>query len=518
MKSISILNDVLGPVMRGPSSSHTAGPYHIATIARSLLGEKPLSARFIFDPNGSFGEVYHLQGSDLGFAAGLAGLEMSDSSFLHAVELAAEKGIQITFHVEKLADANHPNTVDIQLMGTSGKELELRAISIGGGSVIINRLDDWPVSLNGGAFDALAVTNADQAKAVEQLLTGDNLFLDPADSNTRDGNICWQIHRTTPLSATARKQLMNLSQPVQLWETKPIFFVKAGQAIFSSAEEMLSLAKESGWSLGRTALEYEARLLGLEHDQIIKEILTRYNVMRSSVNQGLSEQVDPMLVEPCAGEIFQAEAAGRLALGGPNTRAAARAMAVMHVNASSGVICAAPTAGSAGVIPAVMVTLEELFEFNEEKAGLAVLAASAIGLILAMRASFAAEESGCQVEIGAAGAMGAAAVIEAAGGTPAQALNAAAVTFQNTMGWTCDPVQGFVEIPCHTRNAVAASDAFVVADLILGGYQNPVPLDETIDAVAQVGDLMPREIKCTALGGLSLAPSGLNMPCRRKNC
>ncbi|MCJ7622944.1 MAG: hypothetical protein MUO76_05545, partial [Anaerolineaceae bacterium] len=207
MKTISILNDVLGPVMRGPSSSHTAGPYHIATLARNLLGEKPLSARFTFDPNGSFGEVYHLQGSDLGFAAGLTGMEMMDADFLQATELAAQKDIHIEFHVEKLADADHPNIVDIQMKGTSGKELELRAISIGGGSVIINRLDGWPVSLNGGAFDVIAVTNANQADVVERLLTGDNLLLEPTGSNTRAGNICWQVHRTALLSAAARKQL-----------------------------------------------------------------------------------------------------------------------------------------------------------------------------------------------------------------------------------------------------------------------------------------------------------------------
>ena len=109
----------------------------------------------------------------------------------------------------------------------------------------------------------------------------------------------------------------------------------------------------------------------------------------------------------------------------------------------------------------------------------------------------------------AAGAMGAAAVVEAAGGTAAQAADAAAISFQNTMGSVCDLVQGLCEIPCHTRNAVAASNAFLCADLILGGYQNPVPLDETIDAVYASGRMLPPELLCTSLGGLSVAPSAL---------
>ena len=136
-----------------------------------------------------------------------------------------------------------------------------------------------------------------------------------------------------------------------------------------------------------------------------------------------------------------------------------------------------------------------------------LFAAGAVGVIVAQRATFAAEVAGCQVEIGAAGAMAAAAVVDAMGGSAAQACSAAAISFQNTMGSVCDLVQGMVEIPCHTRNAVAAANAFLVADLVLGGYRNPVPLDETIDAVFDVGRMMPSELRCTSGGGLAMAPS-----------
>jgi L-serine dehydratase len=127
--------------------------------------------------------------------------------------------------------------------------------------------------------------------------------------------------------------------------------------------------------------------------------------------------------------------------------------------------------------------------------------------VVGTRATFAAEVAGCQVEIGAAGAMAAAAVVEAAGGRASLAADAAAISFQNTMGLPCDLVQGAVEIPCHTRNGVAAASAFVCADLIMGGYVNPISLDETIDAAYAVGRMLPREIKCTALGGLAQTPS-----------
>jgi L-serine dehydratase len=148
---------------------------------------------------------------------------------------------------------------------------------------------------------------------------------------------------------------------------------------------------------------------------------------------------------------------------------------------------------------------------EREKAALALLAAGAVGSVVASRATFAAETAGCQVEIGAAGAMAAAAVVEVAGGSPQQAVDAAAIALQNTMGSVCDPVQGTCEIPCHTRNAVAASSAFVCADLVLGGYHNPVSLDETIDASFAVGKVLPRELRCTAAGGLAITPSALSM-------
>ena len=145
---------------------------------------------------------------------------------------------------------------------------------------------------------------------------------------------------------------------------------------------------------------------------------------------------------------------------------------------------------------------------------LVALTAGLIGNLIKHNASISGAEVGCQGEIGAAGAMAAAAVGDAVGGSAAQACAAAAIAFQNTMGSVCDLVQGMVEIPCHTRNAVAAANAFLCADLVLGGYGNPVPLDETLDAVYAVGRMLPSELPCTAKGGLALAPSALAMnPC-----
>jgi L-serine dehydratase len=515
----SIFNEVIGPVMRGPSSSHTAASYHLGALARSLLGDAPAFARIAFHPGGSFGQVYRQQGSDLGFTAGLMGWSITDERFFRTLELAEAQGLSIGFAVEPLPNPEHPNTVHLRLATGGGRSLELVGKSVGGGAVVFTEIDGWPVRLTGDAHELLALMETETADAAQALIGEDNDLLAPIQRRIRGTECLLHARRGSPVSEAVRDRLMALPGFLDLWTAAPIFFVRRGESLFASAGEMVAWTEEPDTgapgerTLGRAALAYEATLLGLPEHDVMAEAIRRYRVMRDSVHEGLGEDLRPMqLLRPSARMIYEAEATGGTYVGGLHTRAAARAMAVMHVNGGSGVVCAAPTAGAAGTLPAVLVTLEEELGVDEREIGLALLAAAGVGLVVANRATFAAEVAGCQVEIGAAGAMAAAAVIEAAGASARQACDAAAIAFQNTMGSVCDLVQGIVELPCHTRNAVAASSAFVCADLILGGYDNPIPLDETIDAVYEVGKMLPCELKVTALGGLALAPSAQALP------
>jgi L-serine dehydratase len=512
MKAASILNHVIGPVMRGPSSSHTAGAFHIGALARSLAGATPAKAVIAFDPAGSYAKCYRTQGADLAFAAGILGWSMTDERFPDALKAAADAGARIEFAVRTLLQADHPNAVEIELVLADGRTFSAAANSVGGGAVEFVRLGDWPVRFTGDAYEAAVEVDRGAEAQVLEILTCDGAAMGQPDRQSRAGRSLICIRRSAPLPPQARSQLAAVKAARQVWTAEPVFFVQRGRPIFAGAREMTALAREHGLSLGRLALEYESVLLGLAAEEVLAETARRLDVMRRSVERGLSASPPRMqLLGPSAGRIYEADAAGRLPVGGLHTRAAARAMAAMHVNSGMGVVCAAPTAGSAGVLPAVLVTLETENGLDPPRAALALLAAGAVGLVVANRATFAAEVAGCQVEIGAAGAMAAAAVVDAAGGTADQAADAAAVAFQNAMGSVCDLVQGIVEIPCHTRNAAAASSAFVCADLIMGGYVNPVPLDETIDAVFAVGRMLPAELRCTALGGLAAAPSARTM-------
>jgi L-serine dehydratase len=519
MRTISILNDVLGPVMRGPSSSHTAGSFHIGRLARDLLAGEPASVEIVFDSGGSLAEVYEQQGSDLAFAAGLLGLSLTDETVVRALDLAAERGVDIRFLTEPLPEADHPNAVEIRMVSQDGRALNVLAKSIGGGAVIFTRVGSWPVHLTGDAYEVLVVLQADAEPVVRQhLLRQGNVLGEPMVVMQGERGLL-HVRQGEPLRDGPKCAVLKLAGVHNVYTASPVFYVRRGEPLFSRAggasipRTMISLAEEQGLSLGQVGLAYESALLALPQEDVLTEVIRRFEVMQASVHRGLEADPPPMqLLHPSAGRIYRAEAEGRVAAGGMHTRAAARAMAVMHINGRMGVVCAAPTAGSAGVIPGTVVTMAEEWGLDRRETALALLAASSIGLVVAARATFAAEIAGCQVEIGAAGAMAAAAVVESAGGSAQQACDAAAIALQNTMGSVCDMVQGVVEIPCHTRNAAAASSAFVCADLILGGYVNPIPLDETVDAVHATCRMLPRELKCTALCGLAVAPSAQTLP------
>ena len=517
MEFISILNDVLGPVMHGPSSSHTAGSYHIGRTIRSLLGDEPQSALFVFDPGGSYAQTYRQQGVDLALASGLMGWPITDRRFLRALDTAKRSGLKLVFEVAPLLEADHPNTLMARLTSKKYGTLEVIAKSTGGGGFVVSEIEGRPVKINGKSHEIVVLADLPAEAEIKKLMAEAGGSTEVVLRESEDNEVLLDFRIDAPVAPEVRKRLDALSGVKKFWVAEPVFHTQKGEPLFLSAEEMLRMAEKKRRSLGKIALEYEARLLGLEEKEVLAEVLRRYAVMKKSVARGLGKGGSAMqLLRPSAGRVFRSERSGKTAIGGLHTRAAARAMAVMHVSNSMGVVCAAPTGGSAGTLPGVVVTLAEEKRAGEKKTALMLLAASAVGLIVARRATFAAEVAGCQVEIGAAGAMAAAAVVEFAGGTARQAADAAAISFQNSMGSVCDLVQGICEIPCHTRNAVAASGAFVCADLILGGYHNPISLDETIDAVYDSGKMLPAELRCTARGGIALAPSAKALPRLKK--
>jgi L-serine dehydratase len=506
--SQSIFNDVLGPIMRGPSSSHTAGAYRIARVTRALLGEPPSSIRVRFDPDGSYAPTYEALGVETAFCAGLLGWEMTDPRYGSAPKAAHEAGIDVGFEVTPIEGADHPNAAHIVARDRKGRSLALRAKATGGGAIEVTMVDDLSLSIDGKAWDLVAwipveSLEATRAACLEVSAVGRERACAADDGRAM---LHWQSPRGIDLGRL--EQRAAALGEARFAVSPPLFFPPVGAPLVSSAAKARRLSAERGCSLGALAVAHEMSVLDQSKEETLAEMARRVEIMKRSIDAGLEEaRVAMPLTEPSAADVLAADQAGRLPLGGPRTRAAARALAVMHTCNSGGVVCAAPTGGSAGVLPGALSVIEEEIAGDRKTLLLALFAASAVGLIVAVRATFAAETAGCQVEIGVAGAMAAAAVVEAAGGTAAQALDAASIALQNTMGSVCDPVCGGCEIPCHTRNAAAASAAFTIADLVIGGHANAIPLDEAIDASLAVGMALPHELRCTARGGIAVTPS-----------
>lgn len=510
MSFISIFNDVLGPIMRGPSSSHTAGSYHIASLARELLQGDIQSAEINFLANGSYARVYRQQGADLAFIAGLLGRPLTDPQYFQGLQTAEANGADISFGERELSDAGHPNTVELKLTGRSSPSVTLQARSVGGGMIEVTRLQNRPVYLNGKQHEVVVFGRPSALRKMERHFT--TLHPIPVIHTSTPEPTTLQISLSAPLQRTDLRFIDQLTGIDSLWQIPPLFRIKRGPSLFEDYEELIAVAEREEWSMGQAAMAEESSLLGITHKEALSEMDHRLQIMEESILHGMDDRRANMkLLSPSAASIMAGNEAGGLAVGGLHSRAAARAMAVMHCSNSGGVVCAAPTGGSAGTLPAIITTLAESLHLSREKMVMGLFAAGAIGTIIARRATFAAEVAGCQVEIGAATAMGAAATVELTGGNVRQAADAAAISLQNTMGSVCDLVQGICEIPCHTRNGIGASSALVCADLIMGGYQNPIPLDETIDAVYSVGQMLPPELRCTATGGLAVTPTAKSM-------
>ncbi|HWA58907.1 MAG TPA: L-serine ammonia-lyase, iron-sulfur-dependent, subunit alpha [Gemmatimonadales bacterium] len=277
--------------------------------------------------------------------------------------------------------------------------------------------------------------------------------------------------------------------------------------MFQSLEEAVLRAETDGISLGEVALQAEADA-GLRTRAEIEQALHRaLEVMRGAVDRGLPGDLRSVsgLV---GGDAARLSAARGPLAGSVFTDVLAAALAVQEVNAAMGVIVAAPTAGGAGVLPGVLLGLARHHQVSDQQLVLALATAGLVGAVVAVRASLSGAEGGCQAETGAAAGMAAAAGVELLGGTPTEASHAVALTMQGTLGLVCDPLGGLVEVPCVYRNATGGAIALAGIEMALAGIRFPIPVDEVIDTMGEIGRTMDVRYRETAGGGLAATPTG----------
>ncbi|MHC1767009.1 MAG: L-serine ammonia-lyase, iron-sulfur-dependent, subunit alpha [Verrucomicrobiia bacterium] len=508
---VSIFNDVIGPVMRGPSSSHCAAALRIGRLARELVGGEFDEVLVEFDRAGSLPTTHDSQGSDMGLFGGLMGWDADDERLPNSMQVLQDTGVRIRIETVDAGDP-HPNTYRLTLR--HGHESRfLRAISTGGGMMEVLNLDQFKVSLFGDCFETLLWVRdrgSELARRLATLVSADAVLAHQTDSV--------QMLEVKAAGFVNDQVLAQLRGEFQIQRVRrlspvlPVLSQRGTQVPFSTCAEMLRHDAGRNTPLWKLALEYEMARGHLTEAEVLARMLDIVRILRRSIAQGIAgtKYADRVLGHQ-SGKFNDLMKAARLLNGGALNRIVLYVTALMEVKSSMGVIVAAPTAGACAALPCAVIAMAEEMGLSEEAMAKAMLASGIIGVFIATRWTFAAEVGGCQAEGGSAACMAAAALVDLAGGTLAQSVAAASMAFQSMLGLICDPIANRVEAPCLGKNVMAASNALACANMALADYDPVIPLDEVIETAQRVAGQMPRELRCTALGGLSITPTSKAM-------
>lgn len=280
---------------------------------------------------------------------------------------------------------------------------------------------------------------------------------------------------------------------------------------FKNAKELLQVCEENNLAISEAMKRREHDLTGADDAEITQRMTEVYQIMKDSARRAIGKPVKTMggIIGGESSRLHKLAENGKSIFPGIMNRAAAYSMGVLEVNASMGLIVAAPTAGSSGVVPGVFLAYQEEKKVSDEKMVQALFNAGAIGYLAMRNATVAGAVGGCQAEIGIAAAMAASAVTELECGSPEQCEDAASTVLMNMLGLVCDPVAGLVEYPCQNRNASGAANALVAAEIALAGNKQLIPLDQMIDTMYDVGRRLPAALRETALGGCAVTEAGL---------
>jgi len=513
---VSIFNDVIGPVMRGPSSSHCAAALRIGLLARDLVGGTPDDVLVEFDRSGSLPTTHDSQGSDMGLFGGLLGWDAADARLPHSAAALRAAGTQVRIETVDTGDP-HPNTYRLRLRRGSA-ERSLRAISTGGGMIEVVDVDGHAVSIHGDCHETLVVaaSRAVAADIAGRVVSraGPAVDAQPPVESSRGWLV--RVRSLEALDAAVLGDVVGLASAVhRLAPVLPVLTRPGASVPFSSAVELLAVDAGRGLPLWRHAVAYEMQRGGLDERDVIARMVAIVRLLRASIAAGIAgTSYDDRVLPAQAPAYAAALAAGRLVGSGLLDRIVLAVTALMDVKSSMGVIVAAPTAGACAALPAAVVAVAEELGLDEEAMARGLLAAGLVGVFICTPWSFAAEVGGCQAEGGSAAAMAAAAIVTLAGGPLERSLAAASLAMQSMIGLVCDPVGNRVEVPCLGKNAMAAANALACANMALAGFAEVIPFDEVVATAKRVAEQMPRELRCTALGGLSITPSSLAIEAR----
>ena len=498
----SIFNDVIGPVMRGPSSSHCAASIRIGRMCRDLMDGDIQEVYVEFDPNGSLATTHKGQGSDMGLFGGFLGWEAYEErlpDYLRAIE---EAGIQIKIDIHPIG-ATHPNTYKLTL--TNPKESrEVTAISTGGGMIELLEIDGAQVSMAGDFYQTLVYvkTAGNLPEFIEKSMPCDEVAV-------RQGKSTFiEIKANAFLNDEICAELLQMEEVLFIKKINPVLPVMSRKDLevpFITCEEMLAFNQDKNHALWELAVDYESMRGNISRAEVFEKMRSIVQIMQNSIDLGLkgTKYADRILGPQSLG--FQKQLANKkLVEGDILNQVILYTSAMMEVKSSMGVVVAAPTAGSCGALPGALIGISRGLSLHEDETVKAMLAAGIIGVFIAAHATFAAEVGGCMAECGSGSGMAAAGIVELKKGTLDQSLGAASMALQSSLGMICDMIADRVEAPCLNRNVMAATNAISCANMALSDYNHLIPLDEVVETMKKVGDAIPNTLRCTGLGGLAI--------------
>lgn len=527
MKTLG-LTDVIGPIMVGPSSSHTAGALRIAYMARRLCLAEPKTVEFRL--LGSFAHTLTGHGTDKALVAGMLGLATDDLRIRDSFDLAREAGLAFSFVTLPDAEYDHPNTIDVRIVDAAGNAMDVRGESIGGGAAVIRKIDDIDVRITGESA-SIVVRQRDEKGVlahIAQSISDEGVNIATTRMyRERKGDTAYTVLETD--QAVGAEAKAAIEDHPAIYDVRIIpgdaradvervavpdvaaALQRFAELDFGNGAALLAYCEEHGATLSEAFLAREATLaasLGYA-DGAAAYLREALAVMRCAARRPIDEALPSMggLIGGEARKLADLHERGGELCDDQLSCAIAYAMAVLETNASMGRIVAAPTAGSAGVLPGVLLALQRTRGYGDDDLAHGLAAAAAIGYLITRNATVSGAEGGCQAEVGSAAAMAAAASVELMGGTPAQCFAAASNALTNMMGLVCDPIAGLVEEPCQKRNAAGAAVALVSAQIALAGIGNLVDFDQTVEAMRKVGRSLPFELRESALGGIAAAPT-----------
>jgi len=510
----SIFNDVLGPVMRGPSSSHTAASWRIARIAAQLLDDELFHAIIEFDRNGAWASNFLEQGTTLGMNGGLMGIDMTDESILNHEAIAKQRGLNIEYVISDF-QTDHPNTMRISLRGVNGKSLSLTAVSTGGGMIEIRRLNNFDIRLFGDNHLLALFYDHELPPDIRIQIE----FNTPAECSVvwseGVGEVLLLIKSSLDIPDKLIQYLRNSPESNSIAQATPVLPIISGNEkafLFDSVSSMLKYGYSNKLSLGELGIVYEQCRSGLDKETLISKMKDLITIIENSIARGLEGTVyKDRILHHQSHLIAKSAEEGKISSDKLTNHIISNVTALMESKSSMGLIVAAPTAGSCGTLGGTIKAMADYTGLNGEKKVLAYFAAGMIGIFIADGPGFSAEAFGCQVECGAASSMTAAALVEMSGGNAKQAVDAASMAYQNMIGLICDPIADRVEAPCLGKNISAAMNALSSSTMSLAGFDAVIPLDQVIQAVTTVGQKIPSELRCTGLGGLSVTPRAIEI-------